>query len=68
MEVHVCLGTFEHAVLVPARLTDTEPITGFLQRRSILSFLGGIGHHEYDIDNRLGREAGNGCRARVFYP
>lgn len=60
-DVHIRLGAFEHSVLVPAWFTDPEVITRSFQRRHVLGFLGGAGHHEHDIYNRLGREHGGAC-------
>src|SRR5436305_1975592 len=66
MQIQTLLIILEHPMLVPARLTDTELVTSFLQSRNVLCFVAGVDHDKNDVDDRLGRKTRNGRGSNVF--
>jgi len=56
----------QHPVLVPVRLADAKRVAGRLECRDIARLIRRVGHHEDDIDARLGGQAGHRRRADML--
>lgn len=68
MEVNVGVRPLKHTVLVPVGFSDTKQIAGGLQGWQVGIFIGRVGDHEHQVDDRLGYQAQHRRRAGMLNP
>jgi hypothetical protein len=68
MQVDVCGGAFEDAVLEPVGLPDLEQISGLLQVRQVGVLVRGVDNHQDHVDDWFGGEPGDRGRSHMLQP
>ena len=59
MQIAICTGRFEQAMLEPGRLANPQDKTFSLKRRRVGAFIGRISYAQNDINDWLGGKAWN---------
>jgi hypothetical protein len=66
MDMNIARGRPEHAVFVEFRLPHAQLIAGGHHELKVGFFIRGVRDDDQDVDDRFGRQAGDGCRSDVF--
>ena len=68
VDVDGTVGGSEQAMLEPLGLADAKDVAGRLEVRHVRALCGRVGDLERDVDDRLGRQAGDRGGANVLEP